>query len=342
MNKKFSYYKKYTVAEFITDPDFIAWCKGLADADEVFWNDFLRRYPEQSRNLSVAKMVLQRITIKEDRPSPETVESVWTEIELKKTTRFPLRKAGTARRFSWLRVAAVLMLVLGAASLPFLFNGKKSVVTGFGETKRIELPDHSVVVLNARSSLSYSRRWEKEAIRAVTLDGEAYFEVTKDKQHPFIVTTKDGTTVEVVGTHFNVKAYKNDQEVQTIVLEGAVRVTKNGVSKLLTPGNKAIVPSDAAISTNRTMRVVDRADEKDALAWKTGQFSFNNSNIHDVMLDIARWYNVSVKYDGEINVLLNGNIDKNLPLTDVIEIIQLAGNVKIEKRGNLLVVSLQP
>jgi transmembrane sensor len=167
-------------------------------------------------------------------------------------------------------------------------NKINTLTTAKGETYILTLPDKSKVWMNAASSLTYSASLRERGLRKVKLEGEAYFQVAKDKAHPFIVESK-GQEVEVLGTHFNISAYSDEPVIKTTLIEGGVKVTANHHSRILKPNQQALLTGNGAI------KVSDVEAEYD-VAWKNGFFLFNGERLESIMIKVARWYNVEVEY----------------------------------------------
>jgi len=163
-----------------------------------------------------------------------------------------------------------------------------TMTTAKGETYILTLPDKSKVWINAASSLTYAAVLNERGQRRVKLSGEAYFEITKDKAHPFIVET-DKQEVEVLGTHFNIDSYADQQETKTTLLEGSVKVTGKGGVKIIKPGQQAIL-------SQNSIKIAD-VEAEDAIAWKNGYFMFDIETLESVMQKISRWYDVKVVYE---------------------------------------------
>jgi ferric-dicitrate binding protein FerR (iron transport regulator) len=211
-------------------------------------------------------------------------------------------------------------------------NAINTLTTAKGETYQVRLPDGSLVWLNAASSLTYSANLIESGKRRVRLDGEGYFEIAKDKAHPFVVQT-DKQEVEVLGTHFNVNAYADENNVKTTLIEGSVRIiipSKGGV--VLTPGHQAILGANKEIK-------VEEIDAQTAVAWKNGEFVFERENIKSIMRKLARWYNVDVIYEGDVEKkALWGSISKYSNVSKVLEMLSGTGAVAFEIRGNKIIV----
>jgi hypothetical protein len=203
--------------------------------------------------------------------------------------------------------------------------------TNNGETYQVRLPDGSLVWLNSASSLSYSTALVHSGKRSVNLVGEAYFEISKDKNHPFVVKTGN-QEVEVLGTHFNVNAYDDESTAKTTLLEGSVKIKNKMKQKILIPGEQASVDRDD-IS-------VGKVNTEYAIAWKNGVFRFTDKTLDAGMREIARWYNVQVTYKRpELkNELLGGRISKYASINQVLKKMELANAFRFTVKGREIIV----
>ena len=185
----------------------------------------------------------------------------------------------------------------------------------------ITLADGTKVWLNSESQLKYPIAFTGDKPRKVELlYGEAYFEVSPSTAHngtKFIVTTKEQDIV-VLGTEFNVKAYKEDHVIATTLVEGKVTIGHNTVKKQLTPNNQ----SQFNTLTNE-IHIIP-IDVRPEIAWKKGLFSFRNKPFKDIMLVISRWYDVDVVFENEETKALtfNGVFNKKLSIEDILEVIE--------------------
>ncbi|MDR6784512.1 transmembrane sensor [Pedobacter africanus] len=199
-----------------------------------------------------------------------------------------------------------------------------------GGTYQVRLPDGTDVWLNAASSLSYSAGLKEQGARRVKLEGEGYFEVAKDKKHPFIVESS-GQKVEVLGTHFNVKNYKDEPGARTTLLEGSVKVISGSDVKTLVPGQQARI-------TGNVIKVF-AVNASDVVAWKNGNFQFSEENIQTVMLAISRWYDVEVIYQGPVTKeSFGGEISRAKPITEVLASLEETGSVHFKIEGRRVFV----
>jgi len=193
-----------------------------------------------------------------------------------------------------------------------------TISTPKGGTYQVILPDGTSVWLNALSSLRFPTFFSG-AKRTVEMTGEAYFEVSKNKDMPFTVTA-NGMDVEVLGTHFNVMAYNDEDVLKTTLLEGSVKVNKNGKTVLLKPSQQAKLTK-----TNNDLKVSDDVNTAEETAWRNGMFQFNNADIAEVMKQVARWYDVEISYSGTMpSDHFTGKISRNSSLSKVLKILELS------------------
>ncbi|MGJ1433534.1 FecR family protein [Sphingobacterium spiritivorum] len=211
--------------------------------------------------------------------------------------------------------------------------GLNTLTTAKGEMYMMILPDKSRVWLNAASSLTFSPTINMHSSREVTLTGEAYFEVAKDKKRPFIVTTKQ-QKVTVLGTHFNISSYPDEKEVKTTLIEGSVKV-----NNLSSKASIILKPDQQSVVDGKSIQV-QHADVGEILAWKNGDFVFGGESFEKSMHKIERWYDVEFVYkDPDIkNIPLDGWVSRNSTLSEVLRKIELAGNVKFKRTGRRILI----
>ena len=205
-----------------------------------------------------------------------------------------------------------------------------TISTPKGGQYQLELPDGSLVWLNASSSIHFPTSFtEKE--RRVEITGEAYFEVAKNAGKPFIVEVNN-SEVQVLGTHFNINAYKDEEEVRTTLLEGSVKFVDGGNTSLLQPGQQTQLTKD------RIVKVASNVDVNEVVAWKNGLFSFENAGIETIMRQLSRWYDVDIEYKGKTDDIFVAEMSRNIKLSDVLKALELTGRVKFEVDGKKIVV----
>ncbi|MDR6786116.1 transmembrane sensor [Pedobacter africanus] len=209
-----------------------------------------------------------------------------------------------------------------------------TLTTAKGETFEVRLPDGSLVWLNAESSISYAATLNNKGLRQVKLDGEAYFEVAHNAERPFRVSSK-GQLIEVLGTKFNINAYADEPATTTTLLQGAVKVSKQGA-----PGKDGIrlQPGQQSTLTKNGLNL-SNVNPENAIAWKKGYFDFKAENMESVMRKLSRWYNIEVEYQGDLsNVLIEGEIPRNTSLSQVLQVLK-AANINFTITGRKLIVS---
>ena len=205
--------------------------------------------------------------------------------------------------------------------------------TAKGETYAIILPDQTKVWLNAASSLTYNANLLEHGLRKVKLAGEAYFQVAKDKAHPFIVITGQ-QEVEVLGTHFNINAYEDEPNTKTTLLEGSVKVSSSkGSSQTLQPDQQAIL-SQSGIEV---IPVVAEA----YIDWKEGSINFRREGLQSIMRKVARWYNVEVEYQGVSgeDQTFTGYVTRTENVSIVLDALSKISDLKFKIVGKKIIVS---
>lgn len=208
-----------------------------------------------------------------------------------------------------------------------LFN---TLSTPTGGQYNIILADGTKVYLNTASSIKYPTQFNGNQ-RVVELEGEAYFEVAKNKNKAFIVKSND-QAIEVLGTHFNVHAYRNESVIKTTLLEGSVAVAYKNQKLVLKPGEQSNV------SNNFNKIEIKKVDTEAAVAWKNGRFKFDNADLKSVMKQLERWYGINVEYRGNVSdVRFNGGTFMNKNLSEVLKVLELS-DIKFKVEGKTIIV----
>lgn len=202
-----------------------------------------------------------------------------------------------------------------------------TLTTPRGGQYQITLSDGTLVYMNAGSSLKYPTAFNTN-FRTVTLQGEAYFEVAQDKRRPFMVKTAR-QTITVLGTHFNVNAYSDEVYTKTTLLEGSVRVND---STILKPGEQALLDANG-------ISVAD-ADIKASLAWKNGDFIFNEEPLESILRQVSRWYDVEIIYatGAPRRYIMGGVISRTRSLSFILSRMEVTGKVRFNINGRKITV----
>ena len=204
--------------------------------------------------------------------------------------------------------------------------------TPMGGQYQLVLPDGSKVWLNSGSSIRYPTAFTGLE-RVVELQGEAYFEIAKNKKMPFIVKTDNSMDIKVLGTQFNVMAYENEKNINTTLIEGSVEVLERSGKTLLEPGQAAILNKGSGKVK------VSKVDVEEAIAWKNGYFVFPNENIESIMRKVSRWYNIEVVYQGNLsNKDFVGTISRDKKISEILKMLELTGAVHFRIDGRRVTV----
>jgi transmembrane sensor len=197
-----------------------------------------------------------------------------------------------------------------------------TLTTPRGGQYQLILPDGTKVWLNSASSITYPTAFSGKE-RLVTITGEAYFEVVHNAKRPFRVKSGD-RIIEDIGTHFNVNAYADETDLNVTLLEGAVEVQ----SIKLKPGQQA------QINPVGSVKVISNVDLEKTIAWKNGQFEFENLELSAIMRQVSRWYDVDViNKAGDPGLKFGGGISRNLPLQTLLKLLENSGaKFKVENR----------
>lgn len=218
-------------------------------------------------------------------------ESSWNILERRLPN--PRRHILPLRYFMRGAAAAIVLCVLGWWTYYMFAPIPMQTVSTLAETRNITLPDQTTIVLNRYSSLSYPKRFRGKE-RKVRLEGEAYFEVSKDAAHPFKVET--GTVrVQVLGTHFNIDAYPEDTEIKTTLLEGSVSVSLTGgtgTGLVLSPNESAIYDKEQKSLTLHTEN-----DASEEVCWQDGILLFKNAPLQEIARKLSNAFRTVIRIE---------------------------------------------
>lgn len=211
-------------------------------------------------------------------------------------------------------------------STPILYN---TITTPRGGQYQVVLADGTKVWLNSESSLKFPATFSGKE-RHVELTGEAYFEVAKNKSMPFNIAVNK-MSIEVLGTHFNVNAYSDEDAIKTTLLEGSVKLASGNTTALLKPGEQAVLQQHDF--------KINKVNTEETVAWKNGYFMFDNENIQSIMKKVARWYNVDVVYTGNVDERgFGGTVSRFETVAGVLKSLELTGTVHFKLEGRRITV----
>ena len=251
--------------------------------------------------------------------------------------KFQLKKQFHLQHF--LKYAAILIMAL---ALPFSYylgtrkaqtdNSTTTISCAFGDKSSIVLPDSSRVWLNSGSKLTFNSSFKSRA-RNVILEGEAFFSVSKDKEHPFRVKTKD-IDIEVLGTKFNVKAYPDENNVSTTLLEGSLEISSKTQRTRIDPGQRLVFNKE-----NKKMALLNVKDTSSDTEWKEGRLAFRNESLDELAPKLRRWFDVDIVFtDEKVKQRRFTGVLERESILEVISYFDLSKYVECRIQGNKIII----
>lgn len=239
------------------------------------------------------------------------------------------------RLYKLVGYAALIAILIGSAVFLIQPSPEPSVekvavlmtTTTIGENKDVVLPDGSQITLNSNTSITYPHAFE-EGIREVTLSGEAFFDVTHDEERPFIVHMDNGVKIQVLGTSFNIKSYPEDQNVETTLVSGKVRVVeeKDNKTVVLNPSQRATYVK------NEDKIIIDKVETENLTSWRQGKLVYDETPIREVISDLKRKYKVSISVASPeiMNYRYTGVFD-NLTIEQILDLFEVSSPILFKK-----------
>lgn len=201
--------------------------------------------------------------------------------------------------YRWLlNAACVLICVLIGGAAGWLLNGGHkqgttlaennvlSVSTNLGEHSKVVLPDGTEVMMNAMTVLTYDGSG-KDGKRRVTVDGEAFFNVAKDKEHPFVVSAGD-VDVACLGTSFNVRNYADEKDISVVLTEGKVRVSAAGGDLTMEPDSRVVFDRNTLALSKHTV------ESENYICWLSGEVRYNDQTLEEIASELSRNYHIQM------------------------------------------------
>lgn len=341
-------YKSFTSIDFITDPYFQD-CVMMGNlSTSLFWIDFIELHPQQKIAIEQAKLFLENIVIKEEVVEQELIDRSFEKHLIERQNRDKGNVVVLKHRFvskNLIRIAAIIAgIVLVIAASLIVFNNSNSLAlirTAYGETKKVFLPDGSLVVLNANSHLKFDKAWSKDRNREVWLEGEAFFDVSHINQdtskvkryEQFLVHTNE-LTVEVLGTSFDIRQRRGITEV--VLQEGRISVSlkskKNGRIIML-PGDKLLynAKEDKLVSTT--------TNAENFSAWKQQKLILNDPTVAEIVQYLEDNFGKKIILDNP--ELGQRKIEGPIILTnleDALFVLSTVLNTEIINQGNSIII----
>ena len=344
-------YSDYQVSDFLKDDFFVKWVKDNDQHANDFWERWIETHPEKTQTIAQAKEIIISIQYKEKYElSSDEYVSLYEEI-IKKTA--PDFHNSTLPKYSYYlkRIAASLILLAVVFSVVWITTipkpTKESITQNTsltinkatlpGEKLSFKLPDGTIVKLNAASTLKFFQA-DDNSQREVFLEGEAFFDVAKDVNRPFIVKTK-GMSTTALGTSFNASAYSMDNSHKISLLTGRIIVEKtsekgNKNSNILLPGDQIIYSR-----ANDNFEKV-HFDIEQEMAWSNGVIIFEDTDFKNVIITLERWYGVQFEIINENKKTKDAfsGVFENQSLERVLEILSFSGDFTFKLNDSEVII----
>ncbi|ADV42059.1 FecR family protein [Bacteroides helcogenes] len=245
-----------------------------------------------------------------------------------------------SKRILQFRITSAAAIALLCIASWLIYNAIRPVpmqtISTLAETRTVILPDQTEVTLNHYSTLTYPAHFKGDC-RKVELQGEAYFEVAKDAKHPFIVRA-EAVKVQVLGTHFNVEAYPDDEEVRTTLLEGSVAVSIEGESQrvVLTPNQNAIYNK-----VKGTLVQEATPNASDEILWSRGIILFNQLPLQEIARQLSNTFHTEILIEDIHlrNYRMTATFHEGESLTEMLDLLKAVGNFKYKQTNDTITIT---
>jgi transmembrane sensor len=348
----------FHIEDFLVDNTFQLYCAGKDKRCIAYWENYIKAHPEQASTINEAKR-LYSILSGHKKPLNSQLELLKNSIKTEQQDIVvPFR-----RSYTWLKIAAAIFLISGIVLLYRNYyeqvkptvNGLSAYRTNGAEHKKITLPDGTLVLLNAKSSLQLGEDFNTDD-RTVTLIGEAFFDVKHNKDKPFKVHTSD-FDIHVLGTTFNVKVYPGDPTSEAVLIKGLIIMKgagSKGNSITLKPSQKVTfyknqvavntgkltrsATKDPEITINRYTKINDSTIVE--MAWTENRLEIVDQDFSALKNVLERWYDVDIKFtDHEIEKYRFTATFNKETIVEVLNALQSAQHFKYEIKGNQVIIS---
>ncbi|TDE12917.1 FecR family protein [Dyadobacter psychrotolerans] len=291
-------YEDFTTDDFATDTYFCRWVLKPDIQTDAFWMEWLSTNANRSREIQQARRIVLVAAMEPGNdPTEQTIDELWQGIE-QRTQSKPKIIAFTGWRMAGLAAASILLLLSAFIGYRYVFEAAKTYETANGEIRRLQLPDGTMVTLNANSSLRMPSSWSHGGAREAWLTGEAFFKVKKQQAdgHPvkFTVHTDD-VDVEVKGTEFNVNTRQDKTRV--ILSEGDIQLRLvNSKKEMLQMKPGDLVDFSKA---KQALAIRKVTDTRSWYSWKDNRWTFESTPLSEVATLITETYGFPVRLEGD-------------------------------------------
>ncbi|MCU0353648.1 MAG: FecR domain-containing protein [Cytophagales bacterium] len=292
-------YLNYSIEDFVADADFREWVLHPTPASERFWRAFQKEHPQQAAIVQQARTVVLSVRMDWREVSDEEAQQSYRRLQSRLQEQEQPARVRRLMPYKSIAVAATVIGILFVAGWWYVQSVSKVLVqTAFGETKTVQLPDGSTVLLNANSSLAYQNNWQGQEQRTVQLTGEAYFKVSHQEIQTSsgtaavkFVVQADDVNVEVVGTEFTVK--NRHESTRVSLYKGKVRLqsARNRQPVLMQPGETAEFDKMQGQITLRSKPA------ETAWAWEQNKLVFKEATLREVAQTLQDNYGLTVEFE---------------------------------------------
>ncbi|MGQ8335007.1 FecR family protein [Sunxiuqinia sp. A32] len=332
-------YQYFTLEDFVLDDDFRKWVLSPTTTSEESWNNFIKNHPEKEKTLDQARSIILSLKpVEEDVPS-QRIDHLWQRINRNRNKKL----YGFSSQLIKIAAVFVLAFLLGAGTL-FIVNQSSNnyseiyteVNVPFGEKSEITLYDGTTVWLNSGTKLRFPVVFNSN-IRKVYVEGEAFFDVAKNKKKPFVVVTGD-YGVEVLGTRFNICAYPQDNEYYATLEEGKIKAYNLTSSKMT-----ELNPSEQAVINLQTKNInLRKVNPELYTSWKDNILRFEDAEFSDLIKKMERWYDVKIEVKDIESYTKKYNMSiKTESLREMLKLISLTTPINYEINENKVFITRQ-
>jgi transmembrane sensor len=359
-------YKNFNADDFAKDAFFIKWVKGDPES-QWFWNTFLSEHPAKAGEIKEARDKVELLVSISTREvlKKEAFESMRNHLmmALKAREESEKERAHASKDLKhkpktlrlWMGIAASLAIFISSALIlrwnmlsqphtlqTYSEHQLQSISTDTtelrinprGQKSVMLLPDGTKVWLNADSKLTYAKNFGERDLREVYLEGEAFFDVLSNPARPFIVRTSD-LNIKVLGTSFNVKSYSDDGRIETTLVEGRVEIDKP--TDFSRKDSKVVLrPNQKATFSKESHEIkIKEVAASEAVAWRHDRLVFKSESFSEVIKQLERWYNVSIRVEQNENLScpLTASIEKE-SLEEILDFLAVTHKISFTISGD--------
>lgn len=332
-------YSNFDLGDFAADEYFVEWVLRPDQQSDTFWSQWQSEHPSQEKILHEARLTVLLMQSRKIRMHESQKENLWQRIQQETTEKVSSENKSNSRFFMYAAAACFTLVAFVFGGMVYMNRdaGSHEVIAknAPGKTSVIYLEDGTKVWLNADSKLSYQESFQNASTRIVRLEGEAFFDVAEDKTKPFIVQAQH-LQVKVLGTAFNVRAFSNENKIETTLLRGRVEASSlkdNGAPVLLSPNQQAVWDE-------KSQRLLVQEVDADKIAsWREGVLIFDNTPFAEVKVSLERRYGVTITLEDEQSLQCRfSGVVKNEPINEVLALLQTTSKITYEIKGTAVTV----